>query len=75
MCADGEESIGVLFIEPQPEMQATISVSVAVEINLEKQQSCTIRLPICPASQISAKTEETSVSRKEEETAVRYEDS
>jgi DNA-binding IclR family transcriptional regulator len=58
MSADGEESIGMPIIGPHPELQATISVSVAVEINLEKQQSCIIRLPRCPASHISAKTEE-----------------
>jgi DNA-binding IclR family transcriptional regulator len=75
MSADGEESIGMPIIGPHPELQATISVSVAVEINLEKQQSCMIRLPRCPASHISAKTEDTSVIRKEEEMAVQYEDS
>jgi len=48
MFADGEESIVVPIIGPHPELQATISVSVTVEINLEKKQSCTIRLPRYP---------------------------
>jgi hypothetical protein len=56
MSANGKESIGMLTIDPHPELQATISVSVAVEINLEKQRSGTIRLPKCPASHISAIT-------------------
>jgi hypothetical protein len=75
MSADGEGSIEMLFVVPHPELQATISVSVAVDSNLEKQPSCMIRLPRCPVSHISAKTEETPVIRKEEEMAVQREDS
>jgi hypothetical protein len=37
MSADGEESTGMPIIGPHPELQAISSVSVAVEINLEKQ--------------------------------------
>ncbi len=54
-------------IEPHPELHITISVSAAVEINLEKQLSCMITLPRCPATYISAKTEETPVIGTEEE--------
>jgi hypothetical protein len=58
MFAEGEESTGIPIIgPPHPELQATINVSVVVEINLEKRQNCMIRLPRYLVSQLSAKTE------------------
>jgi len=39
--ADGAEMSLVSITAPQPELMATISVKVAIKINLEKRQSCT----------------------------------
>jgi hypothetical protein len=45
MAADGEESIEMVTIGPQPKPQATTTVTGVIEINLKKQRSCMVKVP------------------------------
>lgn len=43
--ADGDEWAGTLIVEPHPELQTTLKVNIATNMNLEKQHSCMIKTP------------------------------